>query len=59
MPKNNYDNIIIFSHDNGYNIYTFYEYLKLMTDNLGVMIVIYDYPSYGLSTGELNEFIFY
>lgn len=58
-PKTKSDKIIIFSHGNGCDIYTFYEYLKLMADNLGVMVVMYDYPSYGLSKGELNEFTCY
>lgn len=72
MPKKNYyHKIIIFSHGNGCDIYTFYEYLKSIADNfddlddlndlddLGVLVVMYDYPSYGLSVGELNEFTCY
>ena len=58
-PKTKSNKIIIFSHGNGCDIYTFYEYLKLLADNLGVMVVMYDYPSYGLSKGELNEFTCY
>lgn len=59
-PKSTeYDKIIIFSHGNGCDIYTFYPYLKSLADNLNALVVSYDYPTYGLSQGELNEFTCY
>lgn len=53
------DKIIVFSHGNGCDIFTFYEYLELLASNLNVIVISYDYPSYGLSEGELNEFTCY
>lgn len=47
--------IIIFSHGNACDIYTSYSYLKLLADNLNVIVISYDYPTYGLSEGEINE----
>jgi predicted esterase len=55
QPKQKYDKVLIFSHGNGCDMYTFYDYLKLLVDNLNIMVVSYDYPTYGLSEGELNE----
>lgn len=49
------DKVLIFSHGNGCDIYSMYSYLKSLADNLDVNVVCYDYPSYGLSKGELNE----
>jgi hypothetical protein len=51
--------IIIFSHGNGCDIYTFYPYLLELTKLLNVIVVCYDYPQYGLSEGELNEYTCY
>lgn len=50
-----FNKIIIFSHGNGCDIYTFYPYLLELTKLLNVMVVCWDYPQYGLSTGELCE----
>ena len=47
--------IIIFSHGNGCDIYTFYPYLLELSNSLNVMIVCWDYPQYGLSEGDLHE----
>ncbi len=56
IPNNKkYSHILIFTHGNGCDIYTMYPYLKELADNLDVMVVCWDYPSYGLSEGELNE----
>ena len=52
-------NIIIFAHGNGCDIYTFYNYLKYLSKHLDVIVVSFDYPEYGLSIGELNEFTCY
>lgn len=52
-------NIIIFAHGNGCDIYTFYSYLKHLSEKLNSIVVSFDYPEYGLSTGELNEFTCY
>jgi hypothetical protein len=51
--------ILIFSHGNGCDILTFYPYLKYLADNLEIIVVSYDYPTYGLSQGDLNEFSCY
>lgn len=51
-----YEKILIFSHGNGCDIYTFYPYLRQLANNLGVLVVCWDYPQYGLSKGELCEF---
>ena len=48
--------ILVLAHGNGCDIYTFYNYLKFLADNLGVIVVCWDYPKYGLSTGNLDEF---
>ena len=49
------DKILIFTHGNGSDIYTFYPYLVELSDNLGINVVCWDYPEYGLSTGVLDE----
>ncbi len=49
------DKVLIFSHGNACDIYSMYSYLKSLANNLNVNVVCYDYPSYGLSKGELNE----
>lgn len=54
-PNAKFEHVLIFSHGNGCDIYTFYNYLKLLAENLNVLVVSYDYPTYGLSKGELNE----
>lgn len=54
-PNVKSEHIIIFSHGNGCDIYTFYNYLKLLAENLNVLVVSYDYPTYGISEGDLNE----
>ena len=51
-----HDNIvIIFSHGNGCDIFTMYNYCLDLANKLGIIVVCYDYPSYGLSTGVPNE----
>jgi len=55
MTKTKFEHVLIFSHGNGCDIYTFYDYLKLLVENLNIMVVSYDYPTYGLSEGEINE----
>ncbi len=57
-PNSN-NKILIFSHGNGCDILTFYPYLKFLADNLGIKVISYDYPTYGLSQGELDEFTCY
>lgn len=56
IPKTKYDKVLIYTHGNGCDIYTFYPYLRELANNLGVLIVCWDYPQYGLSEGELCEF---
>ena len=47
--------IIIFSHGNGTDNYDMFTYLNLLSTYLGVIVVSYDYPTYGLSEGKLSE----
>ncbi len=54
-PNNKFKKILIFSHGNGCDIYTFYPYLLELSINLNVLVVCWDYPEYGLSEGELDE----
>lgn len=48
-------NVIIFAHGNGCDIYTFYSYLQTLANELGIRVISWDYPQYGLSQGHLNE----
>jgi pimeloyl-ACP methyl ester carboxylesterase len=54
-PLSREDIVIIFSHGNASDIYTFYKQLCNYSRNLNVLMVCYDYPGYGLSTGNLSE----
>ena len=45
--------ILIFSHGNGCDIFTFYPYLLELANRLEVLVVCWDYPQYSLSEGEL------
>ena len=47
--------VLIFSHGNGCDIYTFYPYLLDLANLTGVKVVCWDYPQYGLSEGKLHE----
>ncbi len=47
--------ILIFSHGNGCDIYTFFPYLLQLSQLLNVIVVCWDYPQYGLSEGDLHE----
>lgn len=47
--------ILIFSHGNASDIFHMSSYLEELANNLGIMVVCYDYPGYGLSTGKLSE----
>src|SRR5579872_270872 len=40
---------VIFSHGNGCDIYTMYKHILQIADALGVDVLIYDYPGYGLA----------
>ena len=51
----NKNNILIFSHSNGCDIFTFGEYLHNLSKLLNIIVVSYDYPKYGLSKGKLDE----
>ena len=42
--------VVIFSHGNASDIYTFYNYLKYFSDTYVVLVVCYDYIGYGLSS---------
>lgn len=54
-PTKKFNKIIIFSHGNGCDIYTFFPYLYELSLRLNVMVVCWDYPEYGLSEGDLHE----
>lgn len=49
------DKIIIFSHGNGSDNSHMFDYLSLLANSLGIIVVSYDYPGYGLSQGETSE----
>lgn len=46
---------IVFSHGNGSDIYTMYEYVRYLADLTNSDVYIYDYPGYGLSEGKVSE----
>ena len=46
--------IIIFSHGNACDNFTMFDYLKTVSNKLGIKVCSYDYPTFGLSTGEIN-----
>lgn len=43
--------VLIFSHGNASDIYSYYSYGKKLSDMLGIRCIFYDYPGYGLSEG--------
>lgn len=47
--------VLIFSHGNASDIYYMSDYLNNLANNLGIRIVCYDYPGYGLSHGYPSE----
>lgn len=49
------DKCIVFSHGNGSNIYTMYNYVKFLANETSTSVYIYDYPGYGLSNGTVSE----
>ncbi len=49
------DKILIFSHGNGSDNSHMFDYLYSLANNLGVIVISYDYPGYGLSLGETSE----
>jgi predicted esterase len=56
-PKvNNYPNkIILFSHGNSMNIYTISNFLTNLSNKLNIIVMCYDYPSYGDTKGIPTE----
>lgn len=57
VPKHN-SNIkkyIILSHGNGGDIYGMISYGQYLADNLHTVVILYDYPGYGYSTGNPSE----
>lgn len=54
-PKFKSTKILIFSHGNACDNISMYTYLKSLSEGLGIAVCSYDYPQYGMSTGELNE----
>lgn len=47
--------IIIFSHGNASDIVKNTDYLRFMSDTLGLRVICYDYPGYGMTFGEPCE----
>lgn len=56
-PSVNYhpDKVIIYSHGNGEDVYSANNFFVNAANIYNIAIVLYDYPGYGLSTGEQNE----
>lgn len=52
IPTNKY---LIFSHGNSCDNYHMYQCILYFSNKFNINVVSYDYPSYGLSTGHLNE----
>lgn len=46
---------IIFCHGNASDIFHVTDYMKILANNLNVYVVAYDYPGYGISTGDPTE----
>lgn len=47
--------IIIFSHGNACNIFTMTHFLQKLANELNILIIVYDYPNYGLTKGYISE----
>lgn len=47
--------VIIFSHGNAADIVMMTGYLRFMSDKLGLRVICYDYPGYGMTYGEPCE----
>lgn len=47
--------IVIFSHGNATDIVKNTDYLRFMSDSLGLRVICYDYPGYGMTYGEPSE----
>ena len=54
IMKTSFD-IIIYSHGNAIDIYETYYSMVELADMTGKKVIVYDYPSYGLSTGICTE----
>lgn len=54
-PQNNVfpDRYIVYSHGNGSDILTMFDYFQMLADDLNVCVFGYDYIGYGLSENEL------
>lgn len=47
--------VLIFSHGNGEDVYQNFNLMKILSNTLGITVLAYDYPGYGLSTGTATE----
>ena len=55
-PRNKkYNKLLIFSHGNGTDILGMSSYLESLANGIGLQVVCYDYPGYGLSEGRPSE----
>lgn len=55
MADNVTDKYLIYSHGNKSNIYRYEKYCAQLAKECNINVVSYDYPTYGLSTGTINE----
>ncbi|AYV84463.1 MAG: alpha/beta hydrolase family protein [Hyperionvirus sp.] len=53
--KLKWDKVVIFSHGNGSDVFANFEFQKAFAERFGVVVVAYDYPSYGGTKGVPNE----
>lgn len=53
--KRNYDKLIIFSHGNAEDLYNCCDFLHALSRDMKVDVICYDYPGYGISTGNPSE----
>jgi pimeloyl-ACP methyl ester carboxylesterase len=51
-PNSNVNKIVIFSHGNASDIYTFSEYLQWFSDTFNVVTICYDYIGYGITVNK-------
>lgn len=43
---------IVFAHGNGCDIYTMYDFIRRLSRELDIDVLIFDYPGYGLARGQ-------
>ena len=55
-PNQNMDKTkcIVFAHGNGCDIYTMYDFIRRLSGDLGIDVLIFDYPGYGLARNKTS-----